>query len=118
MLLSYQTSAELLVYTHEKKMIVELGKPIAYGRTAEVFDWQQGQVLKLLYDWFGVEDIEREARISRAVHESGLPTPAVGEIIRVNERYGLEYERVCGDSMWKMLQRRPWNAFRYGWRMA
>jgi len=25
---------------------------------------------------------------------------------------------VDGDSMWKNLQHRPWNAFRYGWRMA
>jgi uncharacterized protein (TIGR02172 family) len=102
----------------EKIMIVDLGSPIAYGRTAEIYTWHQGQVLKLFYDWFGLENIETEAKNSRAVHASGQPTPTVSEIIRVNERYGLVYERVYGDTMWKMLQRRPWNAFRYGWRMA
>ena len=99
-------------------MIGDLGQPIAYGRTAEIYAWHQGQVLKLFYDWFGLENIENEARITRAIHASGLPTPAVGEIIRVNERYGLEYERVYGDTMYKMFQRRPWNVFRYGWRTA
>jgi uncharacterized protein (TIGR02172 family) len=99
-------------------MIEDLGQPIAYGRTAEIYAWQKGQVLKLFYDWFELEDIEQEARTSRAVHGSGLPTPAVGEIIHVNERHGLVYERVFGYSMFKMFQRRPWNAFRYGWRMA
>jgi hypothetical protein len=99
-------------------MIVDLGQPIAYGRTAEIYAWHSEQVLKLFYDWFGLENIQTEARNTRAAHASGLPVPAVGGIIRVNHRYGLEYQRVHGDSMWKNLQHRPWNAFRYGWRMA
>jgi len=99
-------------------MMMDLGQPIAYGRTAEVYAWHPGQVLKLFYDWFGLENIETEAHNTRAAHALGLPVPLVGEIIRVGERYGLEYERIHGDSMWKRLQRRPWNIFRYGRRMA
>ena len=30
-----------------------LAFPSAYGRTAEIYAWQNGQVLKLFYDWFG-----------------------------------------------------------------
>jgi hypothetical protein len=52
------------------------------------------------------------------VHASGLPTPAVGQIIQVKKRCGLEYERVSGSSMFKTFQREPWNVFRYGQRMA
>jgi len=99
-------------------MTETLDKPIAYGRTSEIYAWHSGQVLKLFYIWFGLENIEIEAKNSRAVHASGLPTPAVGEIVQVGERYGLEYERVDGVSMWKMMQRRPWNLFNYGWRLA
>jgi uncharacterized protein (TIGR02172 family) len=102
----------------EKNMNGDLGQPIGYGRTAEIYAWQQGQVLKLFYDWFELENIEKEARITRAVHASGLPAPAVGEIIRVNERYGLLYQRVYGDSMFKMCQHRPWNVCRYVQRTA
>lgn len=97
---------------------MDLGQPIAYGRTAEIYAWHPGQVLKLFYDGFGLEKIENEARIARAVHASGLPAPAVGEIICVNNRYGLLYERIYGESMFKMFQRKPWNVFRYARRMA
>lgn len=69
-------------------MTGDIGQPIAYGRTAEIYAWHPGQVLKLFYDWFKLENIEKEARITQAVHASGLPVPAVGEIVRVNERYG------------------------------
>ena len=31
-------------------MNVDLGQPIAYGRTAEIYAWQEGQVLKLFYE--------------------------------------------------------------------
>lgn len=99
-------------------MIGDLGQLIAFGRTAEIYAWHPGQVLKLFYDWFELENIEKEARITRAVHASGLPAPAVGEIICVNNRYGLIYERVNGVSMWEAGKHKPWNAFRYGRRMA
>jgi uncharacterized protein (TIGR02172 family) len=99
-------------------MSENIGPPIAFGRTAEVYAWHEGQILKLFYDWFGVDKIKTEACNTRAAHASGLPVPVVGEIVRVNGRYGLEYERVEGESMWKMFQHKPWNFFRYGWRMA
>lgn len=91
---------------------------MAYGRTAEIYAWHAGQVLKLFYEWFELENIEKEARITRAVHASGLPVPAVGEIVHVNERYGLVYERVDGVSMLEHIKRKPWNALRYFRRIA
>lgn len=96
----------------------DLDKPLAYGRTAELYAWQEGQVLKLFYDWFELEDIEREARISRAIYASGLPVPAVGEIIRVNNRNGLVYQRVEGISMEELLSQKPWKAPYAARRMA
>jgi aminoglycoside phosphotransferase (APT) family kinase protein len=99
-------------------MTGELGRPIASGRTAEIYAWSEGQVLKLFYGWFGLDEIESEARIARAIHASGLPVPAVGEIVRVNDRNGLLYQRVDGDSMWEVLSRRPWVVFRSARRTA
>ncbi len=95
-----------------------LGEPIAYGRTAEIYAWQEGQVLKLFYDWFTLENIQSEAQKTRAIHAIGLPVPEVGEIIRVNGRYGLIYQRADGDSLFKIFQRRPWNILGYARRMA
>lgn len=99
-------------------MSLDLGQPIGYGRTAEIYAWHETQILKLFYDWFELENIEHEAWISRTIHASGLPTPAVGEIIRIRDRYGLIYERIYGESMWKMVQHKPWNALRYARRCA
>jgi len=95
-----------------------LGNPIAYGRTSEIYALDQEHVLKLFYDWVSLESIENEARISHAIYKSGLPVPAVGKIIHVHERNGLIYQRVYGDSMFKVAQRKPWNIFRYYKRIA
>jgi Ser/Thr protein kinase RdoA (MazF antagonist) len=85
-----------------------LGKPIALGRTAEIHAWGDGQILKLFYDRFALENIEFEQRMNRAAHASGLPVPAVGEIVQVDGRYGLVYERIDGVSMLSILPKKPW----------
>lgn len=99
-------------------MSQELGTPIAYGRTAEVYAWDDGHILKLFYDWFGQEGIEYEAKIGKAVHASGLPVPAVGEMVDVNGRAGLIYERFAGVALWELMSQKPWTIFRYARRMA
>lgn len=96
----------------------DLGVPIACGRTAEIYAWPGGQVLKLFHDWFGQEEVKYEARIARAVHAGGLPVPAVGDLIRVNGRTGLVYQRLDGGTMMAMMARRPWRIAGYARRMA
>jgi hypothetical protein len=36
----------------------------------------------------------------------------------MKDRYGLEYQRIYGKSMFKLFQHKPWNIFRYARRMA
>jgi uncharacterized protein (TIGR02172 family) len=91
-----------------KETDMTLGKPIAIGRTAEVYAWGQDQVLKLFHDWFSEDGVHYEARIARAVHGVGLPVPGVGEIVRVDGRLGLEYERLRGIDMFELMAARPW----------
>jgi Ser/Thr protein kinase RdoA (MazF antagonist) len=102
----------------EHSMNIDLGKPIAYGRTAELYAWNHDQVLKLFYDWYGMDSIEYEARITQAVHASGLPVPAVGDILRVNDRNGLLFQRVDGNPMVEIFKRKPWQGNHYARRMA
>jgi uncharacterized protein (TIGR02172 family) len=89
-----------------------LGKPIALGRTAEIYAWDEGHVLKLFRDWCPAEWAKEEAEITRAIHASGLPVPAVGEVIKLNGRNGLIYERIDGLSMLEAFKRKPWTLFR------
>lgn len=92
---------------------VSLDQPLARGRTADVFEWEDGHILKLFHNWFSREDIEYELKIARAVHASGVKSPAVGDLVQVHGRNGLIYERVSGETMLKMFQRKPWMALSY-----
>jgi len=92
---------------------ISINEPIARGRTAEVFDWDDGHILKLFHNWFSLEDIEYELRIAHAVHASGVKTPAASKIVQVEGRNGLIYERADGISMLRMFQRSPWKLFTY-----
>lgn len=80
---------------------------ITQGNTAVLYAWKDNQVLKLFRDWFPYDGIVYEARVARAVYESGLSIPAVGEIVQVAERHGIVYGRVSGRSMMEVLMERP-----------
>jgi uncharacterized protein (TIGR02172 family) len=87
---------------------MDLGKPIAYGRTAEIYAWENGQILKLFYDWFPSTAVEYEAQVSHAVYAAGIPMPKPGEVLTVQGRLGLEYERLDGLTMLKTFEKQPW----------
>jgi len=95
-----------------------LDKPIAVGRTAEVYAWDGQQVLKLYRDWCPPHWVDFEARVGRIVQDAALPVPAVGDIVEINGRRGLVYERLEGVSMFRALVARPWTISRFGRQMA
>jgi aminoglycoside phosphotransferase (APT) family kinase protein len=95
-----------------------LGQPLARGRTADVYAWEEGWVLKLFHDGFDLANVRYEARIARAVHASGLPVPLVGDLVQVDGRNGLLYKRVRGVSMSRLLQRKPWRVLTYARRLG
>ncbi len=92
---------------------ISLDQPIAHGRTADVYDFDDDHIIKVFHEWFERKDIEYEMRIARAVHASGVKSPAVGELIQVDGRNGLIYERVSGESLLNMLIRKPWLVAQY-----
>jgi Ser/Thr protein kinase RdoA (MazF antagonist) len=92
--------------------------PLAQGRTAEIYPWDDGHVLKLFRDWCPPDWVEYEAGIARAVYAAGVPSPAPGEILEVNGRRGLIYERLDGVSMLQDLNTHPWIAFKHARSLA
>jgi aminoglycoside phosphotransferase (APT) family kinase protein len=85
-----------------------LGPRLGIGRTAEVFAWRDGQIIKLLRPDFPDRQGEREAAIARRVDATSLAAPRFLGTTHVDGRYGLVYERVTGPSMLDQLTRRPW----------
>lgn len=92
--------------------------PLARGRTADVYTWGAGKVLKLYHNWFEEDNIRLEARITRAVVAAGVPAPAAGEIVQVEGRRGLIFERAEGMAMVDVLVRQPWRVVSLARQMA
>jgi hypothetical protein len=68
---------------------------IAEGRTAEVFAWADGRVLKLdRPDWNGLSTFE--ASVLSIVADAGLPVPRPYETVVIDERSGVVLDRIDG----------------------
>jgi len=94
------------------------GPLLARGRTAEVYTWQDNQVLKLFYAWVPQYVAQHEIEIGRAVATLALPTPKSIGALEIGGRQGILYERVEGPSMLRQLSAKPWLLFRLGRQLA
>jgi aminoglycoside phosphotransferase (APT) family kinase protein len=83
-------------------------KPIAYGRTAEIYAWKNNTILKLFYDWVPARDPHHEATIHQQIQKHTLPIPKLIEEIDFNGRAGIVYERVQGPDMLTVLFQKLW----------
>lgn len=81
---------------------------IGLGRTAEIYAWGSGRVLKLFLDWCPASWVDYEAQVARAVHATGMPSPAVLDVVEVDGRRGIVYERVDGVSMLSEFRSKLW----------
>ena len=94
------------------------GQRIGIGRTAEVFAWGDGRVIKVLRPGFPEAAGEREVAIAAFLNEAGLAAPRFFGTERVDGRLGLVYERLEGPSMLDRLTARPWLVDRIAARFA
>jgi uncharacterized protein (TIGR02172 family) len=97
---------------------MDKGALIDRGRTAEIFEWGDHQILKLFRDWCPDTWVDHELKIARIVEAAGLPVPAVEDKVQVGGRSGIIYERVSGPSMLAALRSQPWKVATYGRLMA
>lgn len=94
------------------------GPRIGIGRTAEVYAWGEGQILKLYYAEIPAEWVYHEAKVGRIVAEAGLSAPAIGDALEVDGRLGILYERIDGRSQLELLARQPWMLPRFARQFA
>lgn len=80
---------------------------IAEGRTAEVFSLGDGKVVKLYWQRYPSENIQREVKKCDFAFKQGLPTPQAIDLIQLNGRQGIVFEECTGSSMGKRLQNHP-----------
>jgi aminoglycoside phosphotransferase (APT) family kinase protein len=81
---------------------------VGRGRTADVFAYGDGQVVKVFHANVTAATVEREADVSRAISALKLPAPRFDGAVQVEGRDALVFERVVGPSMLAVLTRAPW----------
>ena len=94
--------------------LAALGRPIAVGRTAEVFALGDTQVLKLLLPAFPRSMADHEAEVARVVVEVYPGAPRLMGTANVDGRPGLIYERIDGPTMDSFVRGHVWQASRLG----
>lgn len=90
-----------------------LKQPIAVGRTAEIYAYEDEKVLKLFFPTVPRSWIEKEIDTGRHIQATQLPVPKVYERVELDDRVGVVYERIEGPSLLNELARKPWNTVRY-----
>jgi uncharacterized protein (TIGR02172 family) len=114
----YSFDSAITIIRVQRGTMPPLNQRIAVGRTAEVYAWENNQVLKLFRDWCPPDWVDYEARICRLVNDAGVPSPRVGDIIEVDGRRGILYERVDGLEMLAAMSRDPLKIVEYARMLA
>nr|MBP9023045.1 aminoglycoside phosphotransferase [Spirochaetota bacterium] len=94
------------------------GEILGKGMTAEVYEWDDDKVLKLYYDSFSKDCVDFEAHVSKTVFEAGVSSPEVFGIVALEGRLGIVFQRICGQSMLRAIEKKPWKLAFYARGMA
>ena len=89
---------------------MEIGERIGVGRTSDVHAFGTGAVIKIPHPHVPDEWAAFEARLAGAVHDAGLPAPAVDDVVRVHDRNAIVFAEVSGPSMWQHVLDHPHDA--------
>lgn len=85
---------------------MKTGKLIGAGRTAEVFEWGEGQVIKLYVDRFGQDLCQYESNLIKVISEAGAPAPAFFGNVEYGGRAGMLMEKLEGEIMFDLMKTR------------
>jgi uncharacterized protein (TIGR02172 family) len=98
-------------HRYDSPMTQKPGPLVGRGLTSDVFEYGPGRVVKVFFDWRPREKVEREFMVTRAVHAIGAPVPQTFELIQIEGRNAIIFERIDGISMFRTVQRKPWKLF-------
>jgi hypothetical protein len=87
---------------------------VAEGREAEMFEWGDGRLLRLLRNPLHAGSMQWEAAATRAARSGGLRVPEVYEMRSVNGRPGMVVERIQGRDLLSEIAAGPWRLWSIG----
>lgn len=78
---------------------MKYGKIIGEGNTATIYEWAEGTVLKLFNLGYPKNAVEKEFQNAKAINGMNFAKPKAHEIICYQERMGIIYDKVEGESL-------------------
>lgn len=91
-----------------------IGSLVAAGRTSDVYEFGSGAVVKVPRPSVPRHWAAKEARFTAAVRELGAPAPAVLDVVEIDGRDAIVFERVDGRSMWQLIVENPCDVDAWG----
>ncbi|MEI8199797.1 MAG: aminoglycoside phosphotransferase family protein [Eubacteriales bacterium] len=95
-----------------------IGKQIGEGYTSEVFLWPDKKIIKLFRSGLPKELCIGEFEATRKIHECIGVCPKPFELIEVDGKTGIVYERITGESMLRRIMRKLWTYASAGRKLA
>lgn len=93
-------------------------KPIGIGKTAEVYEYQEKYILKLFNVDFSKENVNYEYQINLEVQKINKFMPKVHSLIFEDERIGLVYDKVSGQSLINLISKEWFSSKKYAQLLA
>ncbi len=105
-------------YFEKRRCNMERKILIGQGKTAEVFEWETDKILKLFRQGIPKKIIEYEYESSLNIYKKLNLIPKVYKVVKMENRYGIIYERINGITMMKTIASKPWTLKREAKKLA
>lgn len=83
-------------------------KRIGQGRTADVFELNEDQIIKLFKKNFHNESINHEYRMSSLAYSLHFRTPRPYDLTIIDDRQAIIFQRIKGSTLLSKLTKKPW----------
>lgn len=93
--------------------MTKIGELVGRGRTSDVFAFGVDSVIKVPHAEVPNDWAPFEAKMTAAVRASGAPAPEVRDVVEVDGRNAVIFERVHGRSMWQLMCDAPDDCARF-----
>ena len=87
--------------------VVSPGVLVAAGRTSDVYEFGHGSVVKVARSDVPDHWAVLEAEFTAAVRTVGVPAPSVIDVVAIDGRNAIVFERIEGRSMWEHMVGEP-----------
>jgi len=91
---------------------MKVGKLVGQGRTADIFEYGEGKVVKLFHKDFPENYIQYEYNVNKYLQDKLDFVPKIYDIIDHQNKKGIVYEKIAGISLLEFLMNNPLRLFK------